>query len=56
MELLSDPIYRSTYISRMQLIIRERFGPLAVGRYFVEGVLQGVLGVDLKAVAPAAAS
>jgi hypothetical protein len=49
MELLSNPTYRSNYIARMQAIIQERFGSLAVGRYFVEGVLQGALGIDLKA-------
>jgi len=54
MELLSDPIYRSNYVSRMQLIVQDRFGPLAVGRHFVEEILQRGLGVRLKSVAPAA--
>ena len=48
MERLGDLAYRSAYVSRMQEIIQDRFGPLAVGQRFVEDLLQRTLGVQFK--------
>ena len=48
MERLGDLAYRSAYVSRMQEIVQDRFGPLAVGQRFVEDLLQRTLGVQFK--------
>jgi len=54
MKLLGDPDYRANYLSRMQRLVEDRFGPRAVARHFVEQVLQPIISGDPHLVAPRA--
>jgi hypothetical protein len=54
MERLQDPAYRSDYVSRMQRFVQDRFGPVAVGRCFVDNVLQRALDDQFKRAKAAA--